>query len=128
MPGGRDYLDSKLVHGLLSPLQESRQLLLNRPYWWGFKLKWSVHPISNVASYLSEEDPILVGRLKGILSSSRAIREMIELWLVDVGLSPPFRELKSGGGPEVVAITKQWAVDLEKEIEQLRAKRDEAIQ
>ncbi|RWV79254.1 hypothetical protein GW17_00059646, partial [Ensete ventricosum] len=94
----------------------------------GFKLKWSVHPISNVASYLSEEDPILVGRLKGILSSSRAIREMIELWLVDVGLNPAFRELKSGGGPEVVAIAKQWAVDLEKEIEQLRAKRDEASQ
>ncbi|RZS26310.1 hypothetical protein BHM03_00059632, partial [Ensete ventricosum] len=33
----------------------------------------------------------LVDRLKGILSSSRAIKEMIELWLVEVGLSPASR-------------------------------------
>ncbi|RWV95048.1 hypothetical protein GW17_00042362, partial [Ensete ventricosum] len=33
----------------------------------------------------------MVGRLKGILSSSRAIKEMTELWLVGAGLSPASR-------------------------------------
>ncbi|RWW45542.1 hypothetical protein BHE74_00048611, partial [Ensete ventricosum] len=51
---------------------------------WGFRLDWSAHPIGNVPSYLSEEVSILVGRPKGILSSSRAIKEMTELWLVEV--------------------------------------------
>ncbi|RRT31199.1 hypothetical protein B296_00056808, partial [Ensete ventricosum] len=41
---------------------------------------------------LSEEETVLVGRLKGILSSSRAIKEMVELWLVDAGLSPVSRD------------------------------------
>ncbi|RWW88723.1 hypothetical protein BHE74_00002391 [Ensete ventricosum] len=54
----------------------------------GFRLDWSVHPISIVPPYLSEEEPTLVSRLKGILSFSRAIRDMIELWLVEAGLSP----------------------------------------
>ncbi|RZR91124.1 hypothetical protein BHM03_00019183 [Ensete ventricosum] len=48
---------------------------------WGFKLDWSAHPIDNAPPYLSEEEFILVGRLKGILSSSCAITEMTELWL-----------------------------------------------
>ncbi|RWW37137.1 hypothetical protein BHE74_00057787, partial [Ensete ventricosum] len=55
---------------------------------WGFRLDWSAHPIGNASSYLSEEESVLVGRLKGILSSSRAIKEMIEIWLVEAGLSP----------------------------------------
>ncbi|RWV92753.1 hypothetical protein GW17_00044841 [Ensete ventricosum] len=54
----------------------------------GFRLDWSVHPISIVPPYLSKEEPTLVSRLKGILSFSRAIRDMIELWLVEAGLSP----------------------------------------
>ncbi|RRT85399.1 hypothetical protein B296_00001773 [Ensete ventricosum] len=54
----------------------------------GFRLDWSVHPISIVPPYLSEEEPTLVSRLKGILSFSRVIRDMIELWLVEAGLSP----------------------------------------
>ncbi|RWW40099.1 hypothetical protein BHE74_00054511 [Ensete ventricosum] len=58
---------------------------------WGFKLDWSAHPIGNVPPYLSEEESVLVGRLKGILFSSCAIKEMIELWLVEVGLSPASR-------------------------------------
>ncbi|RRT40268.1 hypothetical protein B296_00043246 [Ensete ventricosum] len=41
--------------------------------------------------YLSEEEIVLVGRLKGILSSSRAIKEMVELWLVEAGLRPASR-------------------------------------
>ncbi|RWW18408.1 hypothetical protein GW17_00017612 [Ensete ventricosum] len=75
------------------------------------KLNWSGHSINNVPSYLSEEESILVGRLKEIFSSSRAVREMTELWLVEVGLSPASR-----------------AAELEKEVEKLKAKRDEAIQ
>ncbi|RWW36438.1 hypothetical protein BHE74_00058542 [Ensete ventricosum] len=34
----------------------------------------------------------MVGRLKGILSSSRAIKEMTELWLIEAGLSPSSRD------------------------------------
>ncbi|RRT31500.1 hypothetical protein B296_00037008 [Ensete ventricosum] len=59
---------------------------------WGFRLDWSAHPISNASSYLSEEEFILVSRLKGILSSSCAIKEMTELWLVKAGLSPASRD------------------------------------
>ncbi|RWV84595.1 hypothetical protein GW17_00053681 [Ensete ventricosum] len=58
---------------------------------WGFGLSWSAHPIGNAPPYLSEEETVLVGRLKGILSSSRAIKEMTELWLVEAGLSPTSR-------------------------------------
>ncbi|KAJ8501042.1 hypothetical protein OPV22_011594 [Ensete ventricosum] len=59
---------------------------------WGFELNWSAHPIGNARPYLSEEETVLVGRLKGIISSSRAIKEMIELWLVEAGLSPASRD------------------------------------
>ncbi|RZS15195.1 hypothetical protein BHM03_00047000 [Ensete ventricosum] len=55
---------------------------------WGLRLDWSAHPIDNASPYLSEEEFVLVGRLKGILSSSCAIKEMTELWLVKAGLSP----------------------------------------
>ncbi|RWW36941.1 hypothetical protein BHE74_00058001, partial [Ensete ventricosum] len=55
---------------------------------WGFGFSWSAHPIGNAPPYLSEEETVLVGRLKGILSSSRAIKEMTELWLAEAGLSP----------------------------------------
>ncbi|RRT57802.1 hypothetical protein B296_00030339 [Ensete ventricosum] len=81
---GRDYPDSGLIHGVFSPLQESRWLLPHRPSQfsiWGFRLYWSAHPIDNASPYLSEEETVLVGRLKG-LSSSRVIKEMAELWLV----------------------------------------------
>ncbi|RZR79922.1 hypothetical protein BHM03_00005797 [Ensete ventricosum] len=43
---------------------------------WGFRLDWSAHPIGNASLYLSEEESVLVDRLKGILSSSRAIKEI----------------------------------------------------
>ncbi|RWW82095.1 hypothetical protein BHE74_00009468, partial [Ensete ventricosum] len=59
---------------------------------WGFRLDWSTHPRSNASPYLSEEETVLVSRLKGILFSSRAIKEMTELWLVEVGLSPTSKD------------------------------------
>ncbi|RRT33117.1 hypothetical protein B296_00048004 [Ensete ventricosum] len=49
---------------------------------WEFRLDWSAHPIDNAPPYLSEEEFVLVNRLKGIFSFSRAIKEMKELWLV----------------------------------------------
>ncbi|RZR88021.1 hypothetical protein BHM03_00015509 [Ensete ventricosum] len=65
---------------------KSRYLFASSPVW-GFRLNWSAHPIDNASLYLSKEESVLVGRLKGILSSSRAIKEMTELWLVEAGLS-----------------------------------------
>ncbi|KAJ8480481.1 hypothetical protein OPV22_024208 [Ensete ventricosum] len=59
---------------------------------WGFGFSWSAHPIRNAPPYLSEEEAVLVGRLKGILSSSCAIKEMTELWLVEAGLSPASKD------------------------------------
>ncbi|RRT84645.1 hypothetical protein B296_00011508 [Ensete ventricosum] len=70
---------------------KARYLFVSGPSW-GFRLDWSACPISNVPPYLSEEESILVDRLKGILSSSRAIKEMTELWLVEADLSPASRE------------------------------------
>ncbi|RWW37200.1 hypothetical protein BHE74_00057722 [Ensete ventricosum] len=57
---------------------KSRYLYVSGPVW-GFRLDWSAHPIDNASPYLSEEETVLVDRLKGILSSSRAIKEMAEL-------------------------------------------------
>ncbi|RZS26472.1 hypothetical protein BHM03_00059821 [Ensete ventricosum] len=69
---------------------KSRNLFISDPVV-GFRLDWSAHPIGNVLSYLSEES-VLFSRLKGILSSSRATKEMIELWLVKAGLNPTSRD------------------------------------
>ncbi|RZS15945.1 hypothetical protein BHM03_00047871 [Ensete ventricosum] len=55
------------------------------------RLDWSAHPIDNASLNLSEEEFVLVGRLKGILSSSCAIKEMTDFWLVKTGLSPASR-------------------------------------
>ncbi|RWW76460.1 hypothetical protein BHE74_00015446 [Ensete ventricosum] len=69
---------------------KARYLFISGPNW-GFRLDWSAHPIDNVPPYLSEEESVLVCRLKGILSFSCAIKEMTELWLVEAGLSPASR-------------------------------------
>ncbi|RWV78413.1 hypothetical protein GW17_00060626, partial [Ensete ventricosum] len=61
---------------------KSRYLFVSGPVW-GFRLDWSAHPIDNASPYLSEEEFVLVDRLKGILSSSCAIKEMTKLWLVE---------------------------------------------
>ncbi|RRT31822.1 hypothetical protein B296_00045813, partial [Ensete ventricosum] len=46
---------------------------------WGFRLNLSTHSIGNASPYLSEEETVLIDRLKEILSYSRAIKEMAEL-------------------------------------------------
>ncbi|RWW75448.1 hypothetical protein BHE74_00016525 [Ensete ventricosum] len=58
---------------------------------WGFRVDWSIHLISNVPPLLSEEESIMVNRLRGILPLSQAIRDMIEKWLVEARLSPASR-------------------------------------
>ncbi|RRT69005.1 hypothetical protein B296_00021605 [Ensete ventricosum] len=55
---------------------------------WGFRADWSIHLISNVPPLLSEEESIMVNRLRGILPLSQAIQDMTEKWLVEAGLSP----------------------------------------
>ncbi|RRT32189.1 hypothetical protein B296_00056316 [Ensete ventricosum] len=70
---------------------KSRYLYVSGPVW-GFRLDWSAHPIDNASPYLSKEETVLVDRLKEIISSSRAIKEMTELWLVEVSLSPASRD------------------------------------
>ncbi|RRT66516.1 hypothetical protein B296_00008722 [Ensete ventricosum] len=79
-----------LEAGLRFPLHPLIEECLSGPVW-RFRLDWSAHPIGNASPYLSEEESVLVGRLKGILSSSCAIKEMTELWLVEAGLGPAFR-------------------------------------
>ncbi|RWW53628.1 hypothetical protein BHE74_00039875 [Ensete ventricosum] len=66
---------------------------------WGFRVEWSAHLVSNVSPNLSDEESNLVGRLKGILSTSRAIMSLREEWLVEVGLSPASRALASTPTP-----------------------------
>ncbi|RRT52134.1 hypothetical protein B296_00007037 [Ensete ventricosum] len=106
MKAGHD-LDTRVTEGSLAIIRErysistdrvsgapsnnkgwkSHYLFVSDPNW-GFRLDWSAHPIGNVPAYLSEEESVLVGRLKGILSSSCAIKEMTEIWLVEAGLNP----------------------------------------
>lgn len=54
---------------------------------WGFSLKWMGHDVDNVPPFLSKDEAEQVSRLRGILSSSKAIRSMDEDWLVVAGLS-----------------------------------------
>ncbi|RRT47285.1 hypothetical protein B296_00013337, partial [Ensete ventricosum] len=86
---------------------KSRYLFVSGPVW-GFRLDWSAHPIGNTPPYLSEEESVLVDKLKGILSSSCAIKEMTELWLVeadrmDLGDLRGMRKLSGGKTSSVCA-------------------------
>ncbi|RRT43839.1 hypothetical protein B296_00015416, partial [Ensete ventricosum] len=89
----RERYSIPVEYGSHVPQPGQRPYSLDAPsMFWGFRLDWSAHPIGNASSYLFEEETVLVDRLKGILSSSRAIKEMIELWLVEVGLSPTSKD------------------------------------
>ncbi|RWW36342.1 hypothetical protein BHE74_00058633 [Ensete ventricosum] len=70
---------------------KSRFLFISRCQGWDFGIEWSAHPISNVLLNLSDEEANVVERLKGILSASRAVRNLTEEWLVEAGLSPASR-------------------------------------
>ncbi|RRT31494.1 hypothetical protein B296_00043943 [Ensete ventricosum] len=71
---------------------KSRYLYVTDPVW-GFRLDWSAHSIGNAPSYLSEEETVLVDRLKGILSSSHRmdLRELRRMPKVASGKAPPTR-------------------------------------
>ncbi|RZS19072.1 hypothetical protein BHM03_00051362, partial [Ensete ventricosum] len=64
-----------------------------------FGVEWSAHPISNILPNLSDKEANAVERLKGILSASRAVRNLTEEWLVEA-LSPASR-----GMPYMVSIS-----------------------
>ncbi|RZS12661.1 hypothetical protein BHM03_00044140 [Ensete ventricosum] len=70
---------------------KARFLFMNRHRDWGFGIEWSVHPVSNVPPHLTDKEFILVEWLKGILSASQAIRNLIKEWLVEASLSPVSR-------------------------------------
>uniref|UniRef100_A0A804J724 Transposase (putative) gypsy type domain-containing protein n=1 Tax=Musa acuminata subsp. malaccensis TaxID=214687 RepID=A0A804J724_MUSAM len=55
---------------------------------WGFSTGWTSRTVDNVLPLLSGRESAELDRLRGILSSSRMIKEMTEEWLAGVGLSP----------------------------------------
>ncbi|RRT79594.1 hypothetical protein B296_00005179 [Ensete ventricosum] len=67
---------------------KARFLFISRRWGWDFGVELSAHPVSNVPPNLSDEETNLIRRLKGILSTSRAIRSLTEEWLVEASLSP----------------------------------------
>ncbi|RWW52982.1 hypothetical protein BHE74_00040561 [Ensete ventricosum] len=102
---------------------------------WGFRVDWSIHPISNVLPLLSEEESIMVNRLREILPLSRAIRDMTEKLLVEAGLSPASRGIhghhyqmalldRVHDSGRLVTNMGNWASLLEAELEKLKTKRD----
>ncbi|RWW72550.1 hypothetical protein BHE74_00019633 [Ensete ventricosum] len=79
-PKGFSISIDALEVGLRFPLHPVIGECLSRRRDWGFGVEWSPHPVSNVTPNLSDEESILVGRLKGILSASQAIRNLTEEW------------------------------------------------
>ncbi|THU66522.1 hypothetical protein C4D60_Mb05t15030 [Musa balbisiana] len=59
----------------------------------GFGLRWSARMIDNTAPALNDDEYRDLRRLKEILPSSRAIRNMTERWLIKAGLSPTPRDM-----------------------------------
>ncbi|RRT57874.1 hypothetical protein B296_00043397, partial [Ensete ventricosum] len=55
---------------------------------WGSSLKWTCRDIDNSPPFLSKEEAEQVMHLRGILSSSKAIKSMSEDWLVEASLRP----------------------------------------
>ncbi|RRT37748.1 hypothetical protein B296_00038580 [Ensete ventricosum] len=92
LEGGSTLKASRLNTGCMFRSPGNAPTVRTLPTFWGFRLYWSAHPISNASPYLSEEESVLVGRLKGIISSSCAIKEMTKLWLVEAGLNPTSRD------------------------------------
>ncbi|RWW24911.1 hypothetical protein GW17_00010774 [Ensete ventricosum] len=55
---------------------------------WGFRPEWTARSVNHTTPVVLSDESELVGILRGILSSSRAIKDMTEGWLVEAGLSP----------------------------------------
>ncbi|THU62254.1 hypothetical protein C4D60_Mb01t03200 [Musa balbisiana] len=60
---------------------------------WSFGLRWATRVINNTAPALNDEERRDLRHLKEILPTSRVIRKMTEVWLVEAGLSPAPREM-----------------------------------
>ncbi|RRT54849.1 hypothetical protein B296_00047862, partial [Ensete ventricosum] len=58
---------------------------------WGFGLKWTSRDIDNSSPLLTKDEVEQAVRMRGILSSSKAIKSISEDWLVEAGLSPALR-------------------------------------
>ncbi|RZS11458.1 hypothetical protein BHM03_00042811 [Ensete ventricosum] len=71
---------------------KTRHLFISDNRAWGLRLEWLAHTMGNVPPYLFDEESEQFEQLKGILSSSRAIREVNEGSLVKAGLSSAPRE------------------------------------
>ncbi|RZS11240.1 hypothetical protein BHM03_00042548 [Ensete ventricosum] len=104
---------------------------------WGFGLEWSARTINNVPSFLFDKELEQVERLRAILFSSLAIRDMIEIWLVEASISTTpwgmdcfrdkildfqkeIQELKARPGPTAIAVAKQRAVDLHIKVDRVK--------
>ncbi|RWW66973.1 hypothetical protein BHE74_00025619 [Ensete ventricosum] len=67
---------------------ETRFLFLSAFRGWGFNLKWSSRDVNNSSPPLTKVEVKQVVWLRGIISSSMAIKSMIEAWLEAMGRSP----------------------------------------
>ncbi|RRT57191.1 hypothetical protein B296_00037637 [Ensete ventricosum] len=74
---------------------KTRHLFISDNWAWGLRLEWLAHTMGNVPPYLFDEESEQFGQLKGILSSSRAIREVTEGSLVEAGLSSAPRDMSN---------------------------------
>ncbi|RRT64753.1 hypothetical protein B296_00011704, partial [Ensete ventricosum] len=55
---------------------------------WSFPTEWISRTVNNSIPALSVDETKLIEILRGILSSSRGVKDMKEAWLVEVGLGP----------------------------------------
>ncbi|THU66784.1 hypothetical protein C4D60_Mb05t17860 [Musa balbisiana] len=96
--GGWDRAIPNPLPGLLPPVQGARRISgapSNNKGWkkrfffvscsqeWGFSIGWAFQTIDNTSPSLSAGEIVDVDQLRGILSSSRAIREMTEDWMIE---------------------------------------------
>ncbi|RWV77214.1 hypothetical protein GW17_00061990, partial [Ensete ventricosum] len=81
------YRVMKADHDLDTTMTEGSLAMIRERY--NIPTEYGLHVLRSGQCPYSSDVP---GVLKGILSSSRAIKEMTELWLVEAGLSPASRD------------------------------------
>ncbi|RWW59748.1 hypothetical protein BHE74_00033299, partial [Ensete ventricosum] len=94
------------------PACASRWMLWKPVSIWGFRLDWSAHPIGNASPYLSEEETVLVGRLKRILEAPKASSKR------PVGASP-VREAPKASSKRSIDAAAEDAVTRHKKVKVL---------
>lgn len=83
---------------------KSHYFFINCSWRWGFGLLWSSRSINNSPSGLSNDEYVQLEHLKEILSSSRMIRNMTEMRLVETGLSPTPRGVAHAHPPTLALV------------------------